>query len=123
MCDTLCVLLFSGLLCSALKLWVDEPANLPKMSEVFDSTSNHTHLFSVHSTQAGRQVYIRFEATTDDAMGMNMVSKVSLPTRIGNGSMNAVIPLKVGDFHMLGGRSDLQLLWKWLKLAPVASAM
>ena len=74
---------FFGPICSALKLWVDDPANLPKMSEVFDSTSNHAHLFSVHSAQAGRQVYIRFESSTDDAMGMNMVSKVGLILIIG----------------------------------------
>lgn len=36
----------------------------------------YAKLKSVKPLMAGRKVYVRFTATTGDAMGMNMVSKV-----------------------------------------------
>lgn len=70
---------------SELKLWLDIPEHFRSIKEDFNSTSNYARLKSVHTTVAGKLVYIHFKATTGDAMGMNMVSKaspssLSLPT-------------------------------------------
>lgn len=62
---------------SALKHWLDDPDNFKNLCAVFSTTSNYAKLQSVHTAVAGRLVYIRFRATTGDAMGMNMLSKVS----------------------------------------------
>ena len=58
----------------ALKLWLD--VNFSLLEEVFNSTSRFAKLKSVRAAVAGRLMYIRFKATTGDAMGMNMLSKV-----------------------------------------------
>jgi len=55
--------------------WVQSPEMFPKLSEWFSSTTNFGKLKSVKPTVAGRYVFLRFEATTGDAMGMNMVGK------------------------------------------------
>lgn len=57
----------------ALKLWLD--VNFSLLEEVFNSTSRFAKLKSVRAAVAGRLMYIRFKATTGDAMGMNMLSK------------------------------------------------
>ena len=44
----------------------------------FTFTSRFARLQSVKSVVAGRLLFVRFVATTGDAMGMNMVSKVIL---------------------------------------------
>eukprot|EP00660_Eupelagonema_oceanica_P006216 gene6216-15171_t len=41
----------------------------------FEETTNYGKLRSVYSRVVGRKVYVRFRATTGDAMGMNMISK------------------------------------------------
>ena len=64
---------------SALKLWVDDRENFPPLEEAFNSTSQFAKLKSLRTAVAGRLVYIRFKATTGDAMGMNMLSKVADP--------------------------------------------
>ena len=64
---------------SALKLWLDDRQNFPALEEVFNSTSRFAKLKSLQTAVAGRLVYIRFKATTGDAMGMNMLSKVREP--------------------------------------------
>ena len=61
---------------SRLKLWMDDPFNFSTVAEAFNSTSRFGRLVSVLTTVAGRQAFIRFKATTGDAMGMNMLSKV-----------------------------------------------
>ena len=63
---------------SAVKLWLDNPSNFPQVEAEFNSTSNYAKLVSVFTAVAGRLLYIRFKAKTGDAMGMNMISKVSL---------------------------------------------
>ena len=63
---------------SALKLWLDDHQNFASLEEEFSSTSRFAKLKSLQTAIAGRLVYIRFKATTGDAMGMNMLSKVSM---------------------------------------------
>ena len=62
---------------SRTKLWLDKRENFSTIAEAFNSTSGFARLVGVHAAVAGRLVYIRFKATTGDAMGMNMLSKVS----------------------------------------------
>ena len=61
---------------SQVKRWLDNPQNFTTVAEAFNATSQFARLVSVLTTVAGRLVYIRFKATTGDAMGMNMLSKV-----------------------------------------------
>lgn len=56
--------------------WMQSPENFEKMKESFDSTSRFARLTKLHIRIAGRHLFIRFVATTGDAMGMNMLSKV-----------------------------------------------
>ncbi|XP_068752576.1 3-hydroxy-3-methylglutaryl-coenzyme A reductase-like isoform X2 [Montipora capricornis] len=65
----------SALLASDVKLWLEKENNFMEMKQVFDSTSRFARLQSVKSVVAGRLLFVRFVATTGDAMGMNMVSK------------------------------------------------
>lgn len=62
---------------SELKLWLDDQGNFSLLEEAFNSTSQFAKLKSLKAAVAGRLVYIRFKATTGDAMGMNMLSKVT----------------------------------------------
>jgi len=59
----------------SLKTWVDEPENFAQCKEVFESTTRFGKLSHISSSIAGRHVHLRFNCTTGDAMGMNMVSK------------------------------------------------
>ncbi|KAJ9451854.1 3-hydroxy-3-methylglutaryl-coenzyme A reductase 2 [Diplonema papillatum] len=56
-----------------LKVWVD--GNFESLREWFDSTTRFGRLRSVFVRVVGRKAYLRFRATTGDAMGMNMISK------------------------------------------------
>jgi hydroxymethylglutaryl-CoA reductase (NADPH) len=58
-------------------LWMQEPQNFEAIKESFNSTSRFARLSRIHIRIAGRHLFIRFVATTGDAMGMNMLSKVS----------------------------------------------
>ncbi|XP_014277504.1 3-hydroxy-3-methylglutaryl-coenzyme A reductase isoform X2 [Halyomorpha halys] len=60
---------------SEAMLWIKHSDNFIKIKESFDSTSRYARLMSIHIRIAGRYLFIRFVATTGDAMGMNMVSK------------------------------------------------
>ncbi|XP_014247324.1 3-hydroxy-3-methylglutaryl-coenzyme A reductase-like [Cimex lectularius] len=55
--------------------WLQVPENFIKIKESFDSTSRFARLSKLHMRIAGRYLFIRFVATTGDAMGMNMASK------------------------------------------------
>ncbi|KAL2867533.1 hydroxymethylglutaryl-coenzyme A reductase-domain-containing protein [Aspergillus lucknowensis] len=57
------------------KRWVDSPAGQTVLKEAFNSTTRYGRLESVKSVMAGTNLYIRFKASTGDAMGMNMISK------------------------------------------------
>ena len=61
----------------AIKNWLEDPDNFESVAEVFNSTSRFARLKGVQVAVAGRLVYVRFKAFTGDAMGMNMLSKVS----------------------------------------------
>ncbi|EXL39542.1 hydroxymethylglutaryl-CoA reductase (NADPH) [Fusarium oxysporum f. sp. radicis-lycopersici 26381] len=59
----------------AAKLWLDSDIGQNIMKEGFNSTSRFARLLFIKTAIAGTNLYIRFKATTGDAMGMNMISK------------------------------------------------
>jgi len=61
---------------SEVKLWIEKPENYRQIEDTFNSTSRFARLKSIQSSIAGRLLFMRFRATTGDAMGMNMISKV-----------------------------------------------
>uniref|UniRef100_A0A0R3RIQ3 3-hydroxy-3-methylglutaryl coenzyme A reductase n=1 Tax=Elaeophora elaphi TaxID=1147741 RepID=A0A0R3RIQ3_9BILA len=60
-----------------VKDFLDSPSGFQKIKTVFDSTSSFARLQRLETDMAGRLLFIRLEAKTGDAMGMNMVSKGS----------------------------------------------
>ncbi|CAG9537256.1 unnamed protein product [Cercopithifilaria johnstoni] len=58
-----------------MKDLLDSPSSFEEIKTVFDSTSSFARLQRLETDVAGRLLFIRFEAETGDAMGMNMVSK------------------------------------------------
>ncbi|KAM4875960.1 3-hydroxy-3-methylglutaryl-Coenzyme A reductase isoform 1-T1 [Thomomys bottae] len=58
-----------------VKAWLETPEGFAVIKEAFDSTSRFARLQKVHVSMAGRNLYIRFQSRTGDAMGMNMISK------------------------------------------------
>lgn len=58
-----------------VKQWLQQEENFEIMKTCFDTTSRFAKLKKINVRVAGHYVYIRFIATTGDAMGMNMVSK------------------------------------------------
>ncbi|KAH7347068.1 hydroxymethylglutaryl-coenzyme A reductase-domain-containing protein [Pyrenochaeta sp. MPI-SDFR-AT-0127] len=59
----------------AAKIWLDSDEGQRTMKDAFNSTSRFARLQSMKSAIAGTNIYVRFRATTGDAMGMNMISK------------------------------------------------
>lgn len=59
----------------AAKNWLDSEEGQKTMADAFNSTSRFARLRALKSAIAGCNVYVRFRATTGDAMGMNMISK------------------------------------------------
>ncbi|KAL4784887.1 hydroxymethylglutaryl-coenzyme A reductase-domain-containing protein [Aspergillus varians] len=57
------------------KQWLDSVSGQDTMKAAFNSTTRYGRLQSMKTVMAGTNLYIRFKATTDDAMGMNMISK------------------------------------------------
>lgn len=64
-------------LAEAVKMvtWIRD--SFAAIAQVFNETSRYVCLQKVDSRLVGRLVYLRFKATTGDAMGMNMVSKAT----------------------------------------------
>ncbi|XP_064296061.1 3-hydroxy-3-methylglutaryl-coenzyme A reductase isoform X4 [Phalacrocorax carbo] len=58
-----------------VKVWLESPEGFKIMKEVFDSTSRFARLQKLIISLAARNLYIRFQSGTGDAMGMNMISK------------------------------------------------
>lgn len=55
--------------------WLQDPTNKESIKAAFQSNSKHTKLLDYTLHPVGRELHIRFEAQTGDAMGMNMCSK------------------------------------------------
>lgn len=66
-----------SILISEAKLWMDNSENFKIIKSAFDSTSRFARLTKLLVRIAGRHLFIRFTASTGDAMGMNMLSKVN----------------------------------------------
>ena len=64
--------------------WLEEPHNFQQVKESFNATSRFGRLQKIRVSPAGRLLFIRFVAKTGDAMGMNMVSKVSIRCQVYN---------------------------------------
>lgn len=58
-----------------LKEWLSVESNFTRIEQTFNSTSAYGRLLDVQVALAGRTAFIRFRASTGDAMGMNMISK------------------------------------------------
>uniref|UniRef100_A0A7E4UVP0 3-hydroxy-3-methylglutaryl coenzyme A reductase n=1 Tax=Panagrellus redivivus TaxID=6233 RepID=A0A7E4UVP0_PANRE len=59
----------------ALYEWVQVPTNFQLLKIEFESTSRFAKLLRIEPDLEGKILYLRFVATTGDAMGMNMISK------------------------------------------------
>ncbi|KIA75647.1 hypothetical protein HK57_00579 [Aspergillus ustus] len=57
------------------KRWLDSIDGQNIMKIAFNSTTRYGRLESMKTAMAGTNLYIRFKASTGDAMGMNMISK------------------------------------------------
>ncbi|XP_044030431.1 3-hydroxy-3-methylglutaryl-coenzyme A reductase-like [Siniperca chuatsi] len=58
-----------------VKGWLETSAGFSMIKEAFDQTSRFARLEKLLVGLAGRNLYIRFQSQTGDAMGMNMLSK------------------------------------------------
>lgn len=58
-----------------VKLWLETSDGFSMVKEAFDETSRFARLEKLLVCVAGRNLYIRFQSQTGDAMGMNMLSK------------------------------------------------
>lgn len=58
-----------------VKRWIEQEENFEEIKEAFASTTSFGKLKSIKSIVAGRNLFLRFQCFTGDAMGMNMVSK------------------------------------------------
>ncbi|KAM4635433.1 3-hydroxy-3-methylglutaryl-coenzyme A reductase-like isoform 2-T2 [Polymixia lowei] len=58
-----------------VKAWLETSNGFSIMKEAFDHTSRFARLEKLLIGLAGRNLYVRFQSQTGDAMGMNMLSK------------------------------------------------
>uniref|UniRef100_A0A8C1VXH9 3-hydroxy-3-methylglutaryl-coenzyme A reductase n=1 Tax=Cyprinus carpio TaxID=7962 RepID=A0A8C1VXH9_CYPCA len=58
-----------------VKGWLETPEGFSAVKQAFDHTSRFARLDRLQVSLAGRNLYIRFQSQTGDAMGMNMLSK------------------------------------------------
>jgi hydroxymethylglutaryl-CoA reductase (NADPH) len=56
--------------------WLESEEGRAYMKRAFDATSNYARVSWMRCHVSGRMLFMRFVATTGDAMGMNMLSKV-----------------------------------------------
>lgn len=70
-----CVRMPSAMRAAAVKRWVGQQEHYQQLEQAFNSTTNYGKLVGLEATVAGRNVYLRFNCMSGDAMGMNMVSK------------------------------------------------
>ncbi|GAB1605199.1 3-hydroxy-3-methylglutaryl-coenzyme A reductase-like [Argonauta hians] len=61
--------------CMRLKMWLNKKESFQFVRDRFNETSRFANLTSLQTSQAGKYLFIRFVASTGDAMGMNMLSK------------------------------------------------
>lgn len=70
-----CVSFPSAVRSAEVYVWLKDPDNFNILKEAFDSTSRFARLIKIEPQIAGHLLFIRLEAETGDAMGMNMLSK------------------------------------------------
>lgn len=70
-----CFRLPSAMRAAAVKRWVGVEENYMLLEQAFNSTTSYGRLVGIEATVAGRNIYLRFNCMSGDAMGMNMVSK------------------------------------------------
>ncbi|KAL4617536.1 3-hydroxy-3-methylglutaryl-Coenzyme A reductase isoform X1 [Arapaima gigas] len=58
-----------------VKAWLESAEGFASIKHTFDNTSRFARLDKLLIGLAGRNLYIRFQSRTGDAMGMNMISK------------------------------------------------
>ncbi|XP_038148465.1 3-hydroxy-3-methylglutaryl-coenzyme A reductase-like [Cyprinodon tularosa] len=58
-----------------VKIWLETSDGFSMVKEAFDETSRFARLEKLLVSVAGRNLYVRFQSQTGDAMGMNMLSK------------------------------------------------
>ncbi|CDQ80984.1 unnamed protein product [Oncorhynchus mykiss] len=66
----------SACLAAEVKGWLESTDGFQAIKDAFDHTSRFARLQKLMIGLAGRNLYIRFQSRTGDAMGMNMISKV-----------------------------------------------
>ncbi|XP_041815449.1 3-hydroxy-3-methylglutaryl-coenzyme A reductase-like isoform X2 [Chelmon rostratus] len=69
------VRLSSACRAAEVKVWLETSDGFNTIKEAFDQTSRFARLEKLLVGLAGRNLYIRFQSQTGDAMGMNMLSK------------------------------------------------
>nr|XP_040226608.2 3-hydroxy-3-methylglutaryl-coenzyme A reductase [Anopheles coluzzii]XP_040226609.2 3-hydroxy-3-methylglutaryl-coenzyme A reductase [Anopheles coluzzii] len=70
-----CVRFPNVLRAAQAKRWMEAEDNFKRIKHAFDSTSRYARLRDLHVAIDGPVLYVRFRASTGDAMGMNMLSK------------------------------------------------
>ncbi|KAJ7993745.1 hypothetical protein DPEC_G00257870 [Dallia pectoralis] len=65
----------SACLAAEVKGWLESTEGYQTIKDAFDNTSRFARLQRLQIGLAGRNLYIRFQSKTGDAMGMNMISK------------------------------------------------
>ncbi|KAH7823084.1 putative hydroxymethylglutaryl CoA reductase [Monocercomonoides exilis] len=55
--------------------WIEQESSQKYFGDIFEKSSTHLSLKHVRPFQQGRRLFLRFSATTGEAMGMNMITK------------------------------------------------
>lgn len=83
--------------------------NFDHVKECFDRTSSYARLTNIKRNLAGHYLFVRFVATTGDAMGMNMLSKgvESVLTMIRNQWPETVDVISISGNYCIGKCEDM----------------